>query len=159
MAQITLVDEQGEVISNSAPLQIQQAQLTDANDEVRANAYVRVNGAWVSDKRPNISAPHQTASLANNTTATIVTTGQANNLAFVVYDFTFFTTIAGNYSLWNGSPGASNLLARFGCAANTSFYFDFKGLIQVDADTHLYVRNDTGSTAAITAQTNIGTGD
>lgn len=155
-----LVDAEGVVYGPSNPMQMQQAQLTPDNDGV--SLYVMSNGGvWVPLRRPNISAPHQTASLANNATATLVTAGQANELPFAVHDLTLFTTIAGNYSLWNGSPsGTSNLLARFGCAANTSFYFDFKGLIRVNTDTHLYIRNDTGNAstaAAIVAQTNIET--
>ena len=146
-------------VSNNNPVPVQQAQLSDTNDEVRANAYVRAGGAWVSEKRPNMSHPHQNTTLANNATSVVVTSPQAGGAAFTVHQFTLFSTIAGNFSLFNGAPnGTTNLLARFGVAANSHFTFDFAGLPAVSAGNGLYLRNDTGSTTAIVAQTNINTG-
>lgn len=155
-----LTNAEGEAIDDDAPLAVQQAQLTDANDEVRANAYVRSGGEWVSNKQPNASHPHQNATLADDSTSNIVTTSQAGGGAFRVHQFTMFSTIGGAFSLFDGAPsGTSNLLARFGVAENSQFTFDFAGLISVSAGQHLVIRNDTGSTASIVVQTNIGTGD
>lgn len=154
-------DEQGKQwVTDNEPMPVQTPQLTDANDEVRANQYVRVDGAWVSDKRPNMSHPHQNATLASNGTSNIVTTGQVNSEAFRVHEMLIFSTVAATLSLFDGSPsGTTNLLARLGVAANSTVFFDFKGLISVTAGQHLVLRNDGASTIAVTVQTNVGTGD
>lgn len=143
-------------VTDDNPLPVQTPQLTDENDAVRANMYVYTDGEWVPRRWPNATAPHQNASLANNATTNIVTSSQGGGGAFRIHELQLFSTVAGVYSLYDGTPsGTTNLLARIGIAANTAVTKDFKGLIQVTGTNHLVLRNDTGNTASVTTQTDI----